>query len=118
MLKIEQAKAAAGQDANFGVQAFDKATGQATLEEIQDALPMGLQGLPEGLEAGDMLLLDQEHPGFQVFGRGSSALNGRWFGAIPQEVSHRPNMVGQMSGHSGREALEGGMHTTEVIDAA
>jgi hypothetical protein len=62
MLKVEQTKAAASEDADFGVQAFNKATGQAMLEEIQDAGPVGWQGVSEGIEARDVLLTDQEDP--------------------------------------------------------
>ena len=35
MLKVEEAKAAPSEDADFGIQAFDKATGQAVFEKIR-----------------------------------------------------------------------------------
>src|SRR5258707_9579857 len=50
---------------------------------------------------------------------GSSALTGRWVktepGTKPQPLGDRPNMVGQMGGHSRCRMLEGGMDAAEVV---
>ena len=76
-VEFEETEGPPQQDTDFMVEAFDKAAGQASLEEIEDERPEALERFQKGKKRFQGLLFDQKHPGFQfilgVFG-GSGGL--------------------------------------------
>ena len=63
------------------VKSLDKATGQATVEEIENERLIAFEGIQKGEERLDILFFDEEHPNLQFISgllwRGSSLENGK-----------------------------------------